>query len=518
MTVLSNDKKMDVNEEFAALSSNVSAVLAVAASVEGTLGPKGLDTMLVDRFGDVLVTNSGVTILERMDTSHPAARMLLQVAKAQHARVGDGTTTATVMASALLKEGMNQISRGVPVSRLLEGIRRATADAIEILTNENKIPVKGLSDPVLAHVALVAGRGDEAIAELVERGAEAIGEERLRDPSFRFSDRVTAREGAEDRLVKGMIIGKGRASAAMPKSVSPCVILTLDDTLSPEEVEGEALHTEAGFRKSMELRAEFFQNVEKLLSLGVNLILASGGIDPEAEEMLSHSGVMAVRRMGARELEEAASCSGARLLKRSGLRRDAAKLKECLGHAKRVEEEENDLIVISGGEGRPCAALLVGAGTRQVVDEKERKTKDAASSLQSAFRSGVVPGGGACELALARKLETRRGGYKAMTSYGLDCVLHGLRQPFLQMAANAGFNPLEKAEEIYNAQSGKEGAAISLDFETGECKDMIRERVYDPLIVKLHAIRSASEVGEAILRINRIIKMKENGASARGPA
>jgi chaperonin GroEL (HSP60 family) len=511
------EKNVEIDEAFRALASNISAVLAVASSVEGTLGPKGLDTMLVDRFGDMLVTNSGVTILERMEISHPAARMLLQVAKAQHEHIGDGTTTATVMASAILKEGLNQISRGVPVSRLLEGIRSACFMALEIMQKECSFFVKGVEDPLLLQVAFVAGRGDEKMARLIQNAALVLGEARLKSTEFRFSDIVVGKEGIEDTLVEGVVLSKRRVSSSMPRFVAPAKILILDDSLLPEEVEEEALRTEAGFKKSLEFRSQFLESLRKIFSLGVNAIFLSGGLDGEAEELAEHSGIMIVRRLTSSELELVRVCSGAKPLKRSALRRDAGWLAEHLGKANEIMEDEGSgMIFLKGGAGKPYATLLIGASTRHVSQEKERKAKDAASAFQAALRFGVVPGGGACELAVARRLEAQRSGFKAMTSYGLDCVLQGLRQPFLQMCINAGFNALEKAEEVLSAQIHKKKDSISIDFETGKLADMAQLGIWDPLEVKMHALRSACETAEAILRINRIIKMHDNGVVHHG--
>lgn len=517
MPVSSNENKAPlIDEEFAALSNNIAAVLAVSSSVERTLGPKGLDTMLVDRFGEILVTNSGVTILEKIDVSHPAAQMLVNVAKAQHKEVGDGTTTATIMAGAILQEGINQVSRGVPVSRLLEGIQQATQLAVEIFQQEIARTVTPQDDSILLEVACTAGRGDREAAKLLIQAAKMMGEEKLKEPSFKLADLIVAREGIQDALIQGVVLDKSRIDPLMSREIRSAKILLLEDDLQPEKIEEGALHSESGFRKSMELKSQFLENLQKVLSLGAAVILAQGGIHREALEILSHSGIFTVRRLTRRQLEEAARHTGAKPVKCSGLNRNPEAIESCLGYASRVREDEKmKLIFITGGKGKPHATLLIGAATKQVTDEKERKARDAASSLQAALQSGVVPGGGAAELAVVRQLELRRNQFKAMASYGLDCVLEGLRKPFLQMAANAGYNPLEKAEEIFNAQARQKKNSISLHFETGKPADMEEEKIYDPLAVKVHALLSASEVAQAILRINRIIKMRENGKEDR---
>ena len=173
------DNTQEVDERLAALITNSNAIRAVAAAVEGTIGPKGLDIMLVDRFGEVTITNDGVTILKQMDVNHPAAKILINIAKAQQEEVGDGTTTATLMAGAMVAEGVAQILRGVPVARVIEGIKIGINKAQEIL-NANVIPVNGIDDPNLKNVALIAGRENQDIAELVTDAAKLIGKKNLK--------------------------------------------------------------------------------------------------------------------------------------------------------------------------------------------------------------------------------------------------------------------------------------------------------------------------------------------------
>lgn len=187
----------EVDERLAALITNSNAIRAVSSAVEGTIGPKGLDIMLVDRFGEVTITNDGVTILRQMDVNHPAAKMLINIAKAQQEEVGDGTTTATIMAGTLVAEGVNQILKGVPVIRVIEGIKYGINKAQDILKSNIK-PVKDIKDPALKSVALIAGREHEDIAELVTQAAELIGEEKLKENIFKLKDTIIARARAEN--------------------------------------------------------------------------------------------------------------------------------------------------------------------------------------------------------------------------------------------------------------------------------------------------------------------------------
>lgn len=503
-------KSSEVDERLAALITNSSAIRAIAAAVEGTLGPKGLDTMLVDKFGEVVITNDGVTILTTMEANHPAAKMLINIAKAQQAEIGDGTTTATVMAGALISEGVEQVLKGVPVTRVIEGIRAGIYRTLELI-KEKAITVKGMDDPILMRVALVAGREHEDIARLVVEAAAMTGEEKLKEKSFRLSDTITSQEGAENEVFLGLIINKERLNKHMPKEISNAKILVIDDALEPEEIEDEALATEAGFARYQELQVQFRENVAKIVEMGVNVILVDRGVDGYAEEILTDAGIMVVQRISNKELRKAAEHTGARPIKRTGLRKEAQELKKYLGKAKKVYEDEKlEHVRIIGGKGKPMATVLVGAATEEVVGERERIAKDAASSVQAAVKGGVVPGGGSIELALAREIEKVRENVRGMAVYGVDCVIDALKKPFSQIVANAGFNPLEKIGDVTAAQVKERRDSLALDCDSGDVADMLEMGVFDPAMVKLHAVKAAGEIAEAILRIDTIIKKRED--------
>jgi chaperonin GroEL (HSP60 family) len=501
----------EVDEKLAALLTNSSAIQAIASAVEGTIGPKGLDTMLVDRFGDVTITNAGVTILDKMEVSHPAARMLINTARAQQEEIGDGTTTATIMAGSMVAEGVNQVVRGVPIARVIDGLRAGVQGALKVLEARAR-PIQTLDDPILRRIAYIAGRERGDIADLVVEAARLVGTDKLREESFKLSETIIAKEGAANEVFLGVIVDKERLNKQMPRQVEPARVLILDDALEPEKLEEEALSTDTGFARYLAIKQEFQQNVARIISLGVNLVLVDRGVDDLAEEMLADAGVMVLSRVSHRELRQAAEHTGARMVKRTALRKSPEELQKYLGHAARAYEDEKlDHLRILGGQGKPMATVLVGAATAEVVDERERITRDAASSVQAAVRGGYLPGGGASELWVSHELEALRGEMHGMSGYGVDCVREALRRPFSQIVQNAGFNPLEKLEQVQNAQvlSGKD--SLATDCDTGEVADMIELGVVDPAPVKRHALKAAGEVAEAILRINTIIKKRDEG-------
>lgn len=506
-------QRSEGEERLAALLSNANAVRAVAAAVEGTIGSKGLDTMLVGRLGETIVTNDGITILTRMDASHPAARMVVSMARAQEDAIGDGTTTATILAGALVEAGVDQVMKGVPVTRVMEGIRLGVRHALAAMRQQAR-PVTDLTEPVLRQVALVAGRDHEDIADLVIAAAGQWGLEKLKQPAFRLADCMLAEERAESEVFPGVLIQRGRLDREAPAELHHARVLVLDDALEPEELDQEALGTETGFRKFMELQSEFRANMEKLISLGVGLVVVDRSVEDGALEALTDAGAMVMHRVAMSEWRRVAEHTGARVVKRTALRKAPEELVRYLGRAERVYEDDRlQHVRILGGAGKAMATVLVGAATAEVVDERERIAKDAAASVQAAVNGGVVPGGGALELYASRMVDQYRATVKGMAAYGVQCVADALRRPLAQIVANAGFNPLEKVGDVVAAQSESGSSAVAVNCDTGDLTDMWALGVVDPLPVKLHALKAAGEIAEAILRIHTIMKMKEDEAT-----
>jgi len=505
----------DVDERLAALLTNANAVRAITAAVEGTIGPKGLDTMLVDRFGEVIITNDGVTILDKMDVNHPAAKMLINTAKAQQAEVGDGTTTTTIMAGNLVAEGVNQVMRGVPVARVIEGIKYGISKVLDGVRERSRT-ITEVNDPILRNIAMIAGREHEDIADLVVEAAKLIGVEKLNENNFKLSEIITAEAGANNEVFMGVIVDQERMSQEMPEEILGAKLLLVDDALEPEEIEDEALSTETGFKRYIDLQDEFKKNVQKIVELGVNTVMVDRGVHSAAEEILTDANIMVIERVSSKDLRRVADHTGARMIKRTGLKKEPDDIAKYLGNAERIfQDEKLEQVRVIGGSGKPMATILVGAATEEVVGERERIAKDAASSVQAAIKGGYVPGGGSIEIAMAREVGKHRENLKGMAAYGLDCVANALKQPLSQIVENAGFNPLEKVEEITTMQIAQNADSLGIDCDTGEVADMLERGVIDPVPVKLHAIKAAGEVAVAILRIDTIIKKKEEGTNAQ---
>lgn len=504
---LTNQKTED---KFETLLNNANAARVISQAVEGTLGPKGLDIMMVDRFGDVVITNDGVTILNLMEVNHPAARMIINAAKAQQSEVGDGTTTTTIMAGALVAEGCQQVLKGVPVTRVIEGINRGIDKAVELVENHSR----KLSEDdyeLLFNVASIAGRGHSDLARLIVDGAMAIGTDHLLDPDYRFADAVIAREFANNEVIKGVILNKEPVNKEMLTELIDVKILVIDDKLAPEELEQEAIRTETGFQYYLQAKERYQDNLLKIKDLGVNVVIVDRAIDDIAEEFFTQAGIIALHRVSSREIDRLCKYTGAKKVKRNSLNRSPDIIKSYLGFAQKIKVDEKlEHTIIYGGQADNWVTVMIGAATEEVVDERERMAKDAASALQAALRGGIVPGGGAIEIWVSNQLEDLAKDLDGMTSFGVNCVKEAILRPFACMIDNAGFNPLEKLGDVVAMQRKKDSSFIGVDCETGKLLNVVDHGIVDAAPVKIHAIKAAGEVAAAILRINTIIRMKSN--------
>lgn len=493
-----------------ALLINAEAVRSIASAVEGTLGPKGLDTMLVDDQGNVVVTNDGVTILERMSIQHPSARMVANIARAQQEEVGDGTTTATLLAAALVVEGAKQVSRGVPVAKVIVGIRKGVRFALERM-QEKAHPIWDLQDEWLQRIAYTAGGEQEDVTELVMEAAHMVGREKLLEKNFKLSDTIEAYPRVDSCIFAGLLINRNRMNYQMPVVRQKVRILTIGGELRPELVEGGVMpNSDAAFKKQEKYNEEFEKALHKLIDLNIDLVLVEGEVHQKAEEWLTDAEITVVEKVGANDLTRVAEHTGAKVIKSNSLRKSREHLEPMIGICEEIEDEEHlGFMRIIGGAGKTFATILVGASTEDVVGERERITKDAAAAVQAAIRGGFLAGGGAAELSLARDVEKYRDTVQGMEAFGVAAVAEALHRPMSQVVANAGFNPLEKVEEVKALQWKRQSASLGVDCDRGTVHDMVEMGVVDPLLVKYHALQAAGEVSTAILRIHTVVKMND---------
>ncbi len=491
------------------LLNNLSTVRSIADAVRGTFGPQGLDVMLIDDYGDYTVTNDGVKILSLIETNHPAAKILIDAAKRQEEEVGDGTTTVTILVDAILSEAVKQVEKGVPIPKLIEGLKlglQCAMDSVEKLSVE----LNDLTDSKLKAMACISGRGDKELVELVLQAAGQIGEEKLRQKDFKFASTIVVKSGAESKLVKGTVINKLRMNALMPKNLSIAKVLVIDDALVPEELPPEAVGTEQGFAHFQHAQQSFLIGIKKLIDAGVKLVLVDSNIHPYAEELFAEAGIMALQRVRNSELHRAAKLVGAKIVTRRILSLSLAEISASLGQVDFVSEDnELGLVVLEGGRGESTSTLIIGASTEAIASEQQRIATDVASALQASLSGGVVPGGGATELALIPFLEDLKHKESGVAHYGIDCLIEALKKPFSQICQNLGLNPLEKVAQVLGTQSSSCDFSLAINSETGEIASMAALGVYDPALVKRVALKTACEVAIQILKVNVIIKSRQ---------
>ena len=498
-------------ERYSTLLNNSNAVRAITSAVEGTLGPKGLDVMLVGSRGEVIITNDGVTILDRIDVSHPAASLLIQVARSQQRKVGDGTTSAIVLAGALVQEGVVQIMKGVPASKVVSGMQQGIEFAIQSLQRRTRM-IQGLHDPLLEKTAYVAGRERRDIVRLVMDAASKVGVERMKEPTFNLANCVIAIEKADNEVYEGLLLRQKPLHSRGNKVLKDVRILVLQDALEPEALDEEVLTTEAGFARYMDLREQFSRELLSLRELGVGVILLERGIHPDAEQFCIDHGILVIQRVSRIDINRVCEMTRAVPVRRTALHKNSEQLQLVLGYSPQVtydEELERVRMQSQANNQEPFVTVVVGASTAEVVGESARIAGDAASALQAAVSGGVLPGGGTTELAISYELERQRETITGMEAFGVAAVAAALRKPMSQILLNAGYNPLEKLEEARAAQLTEDCDSMGIDCDTGHVINYELEGIVDPALVKTHGLKAAGEVAMAVLRIHNVIKMRE---------
>lgn len=505
-----NDNGFDKTElRLSALKNNIDAINSVVSAVKGTLGPQGMDCMIVDDYGNAIITNDGVTILNEINTTHPAARLLINGVMGQEREVGDGTTTLTVLAGALLDEALKMVDMGVPIHKVIQGIKKGIEKSIEIIEAE-KIIITENNYHLLKEVAYISAREDKEISDMVFNAAQIIGNEVLSNDSFKFSDCIEAFEGTNNEVISGVVIDKKPLNYFEDGVLNDVKIMVLDDSLDVEENKKELLATEAGLNNYFENVEMIKEFAEKIVNMKVDLLICNRGINPMAMQILLDGNVTIADRVLNSQLIKVAKHCGCKILKKSALNKDVSVLNGSCGKADRVVYDlEKEQIAIQNGHGKPYATIIIAASTGEITREKERIAKDAAASLQFALKNGVVPGGGALEIYISCLLKKYREDINGMEKYGIDCVIEALKKPFYQMIENSGFNSLEIIEKIITATRLEDKKFLSIDFESGAIKEMPVEKIFDPTYVKTSALKKAGEIAQAILRINLILRGKQ---------
>jgi thermosome len=503
-----------------ALRSNIAAAKALAEVLKTSLGPRGLDKMLVDSFGDVTVTNDGATIVKEMEVQHPAAKLLVEVAKAQDAEVGDGTTSAVVLAGTLLAKAEELLDQDIHPSIIIEGYTKALKEALKIL-RESSISVNiedrdTLRKIVKTTIASKYVGGDIVADKLTEIAIDAaltVAEPRPGGTKeFRVDDvKIEKKKGGnvlDTQLVYGIVLDKEVVHPGMPRRVEKARIALLDAALEVEKPEITAkinITSPEMIKAFLDEEAKMLKEmVDKIAEVGANVVICQKGIDEVAQHFLAKRGIMAVRRVKRSDLEKLERATGGKIV--SSIR----DLKpEDLGYAELVEERKvgNDKMVFVEGCKNPRAVtILVRGASDMVLDEIERSIKDALNVLRNIMRvPRIVPGGGAAEIEVAIKLREFASKIGGKEQLAIEAFASALEEIPMILASSAGKDPLEVLMELRKMHAeGKKNAGI--DVITAEIvEDMSTRNVIEPLLVKEAMIKTAAEAALAILKIDDII-------------
>ncbi|MCK4550496.1 MAG: TCP-1/cpn60 chaperonin family protein [Candidatus Aenigmarchaeota archaeon] len=510
-----------------AQKQNIAAAKAIADTVKSTLGPKGMDKMLVDSLGDIVITNDGVTILEEMDVQHPAAKMLVEVAKTQNSEVGDGTTTAVIIAGSLLKEAETLIDQNIHPTVIARGYRLAKEKALEVV-NKIAAPVTINDKDTLNKIAMTAMTGKSAeaakdfLAKIAVDAVVSVAETNNGKVVIDLDNvKIEKKEGAstdETRLVKGIIVDKERVHTGMPAKVKDAKIALLDVALEVKETETDAqirITDPAQLQAFVEQEEKMLKNmVEKVVDSGTTVLFCQKGIDDMAQHFLAKKGIMAARRVKKSDMTALARATGANIVTSLN---DLEK--SDLGFAGLVEENKiggDEMIFVQECKSPKSVSMLVRGGTEHVVEEIYRAVEDAIGGVAAALEIGkVVAGGGAPEAEIAKELRKFADTVGGREQLAINAFANAMETIPRTLAENAGLDAIDMLVEMRSKHEAGH-ATTGINVFEGKITDMNALNVIEPLKIKTQAISSAAESAEMILRIDDVIAASKLSGGAGG--
>lgn len=511
-----------------ALHANIMAAKIVAETVKSALGPKGMDKMLVDSFGDVTITSDGRTILDEMDIQHPAAKMMVEVAKTQDSEVGDGTTTAVIIAGELLGKAEDLIEKNVHPTVIIDGYRKAAEKALETLEkiaisvkpNEKefleKVAVTSMASKLVAenkeYLADIAARAILHVSQKTETGYKA-------DVDDVMVEKKPGESITDTRLINGIVIDKEVVHPGMPKRIEKAKIALLDVALEIEKTEFDAkINIESPEQMDAFLKQEetmLKEMVEKIAKSGANVLICQKGIDDLAQHYLARKGILATRRAKKSDIEKLAKATGGKIVTNLN---DLSK--DDLGYAEVVEERkigDDKMTFIEGCKNPRSVAILIRGGTERIVDEAERSIHDALCVAKDVVEEPkVVAGGGAPELEMAKELKAYAETLPGREQLAVMSFAEALESIPITLAENAGLDPIDIISEL-RARHEKGEVWAGIEVHDGKVKDMKKVGVFEPLVVKKQIIKSAGEAATMILKIDDIIAAGKTRAPPMPP-
>jgi len=502
--------------------NNIMAARIIAEAIKSSLGPKGMDKMLVDSLGDVTITSDGHTILKEMDIQHPAAKMMVEVAKTQDDEVGDGTTTSVIVASELLGKAEELLDKNVHPTLIIDGYRKAAEKALETL-EKIAIQVTPKDRKLLKKVAMTSMASklvSENRAQLAEIAVSAIlhvaqkvGDEYRVDLDDIMIEKKTGESIIETKLIQGIVLDKEVVHPGMPKCVEKAKIALLDCPLEVEKTEFDAKinidspeQMEAFLKQEENMLREMVEKIEKT---GANVVICQKGIDDMVQHFLARKGILAVRRAKKSDMEKLAKATGGKVV--TNLEDFAAR---DLGYAELVEERkigDDKMTHIEGCKNPRSVAILIRGGIERIIDEAERSIHDALCVVRDVVQEPkIIAGGGAPELEISRALREYAESLPGKEQLAVQGFAEAIEIVPITLGENAGLDPIDIISEL-RAQHEKGEVWAGVDVFKGSVQDMEKIEVYEPLVVKKQIIKSATEAATMILKIDDIIsagKMK----------
>ena len=511
-----------------AQSNNIMAARAISDAVKSTLGPKGMDKMLVDSMGDVVITNDGATILKEIDVEHPAAKMIVEVAKAQDEECGDGTTTAVILTGELLRTAGDLLEQNIHPTVITRGFQMAAEKAVEVL-NKIAITIKPGDKNTLKDIAMTsmaskgASSAKEILADVVVESVTSIAE-KINGKTVVDLDniQVQKKQGGtinDTKIIKGIILDKERVHEGMPKTIKNAKIALLDAALEVKKTEVDA---KIEIRDPSQLQAFLDEEesmlkkmVEKVKNSGADVLICQKGIDDLAQHFISKAGIYAVRRAKKSDMEKLAKATGAKIV--ASL--DDLTAKD-LGYAGNVEEKkfgDDKMTFVTDCKNPKAVSILVRGGTEHVVDELERALHDALSVVKSALEDGkMTVGGGAAATAIAMALRDYAPTVGGREQMAIEAFANAMEVVPKTLSENAGLDPIDIMLELRREhKKGHKNAGV--DVLNGKVGDMLKNKVIEPLNVSLHEIQAASEAATMILRIDDVIASRGGGGPSMPP-
>ena len=507
-----------------AQSNNIAAAKAVADSVRSTLGPKGMDKMLVDSMGDVVITNDGATILKEMDIEHPAAKMIIEIAKTQEQHCYDGTTSAVVIAGELLKRSEDLVEQNVHPTVICEGFRLASDKASELI-EAHSIEVDQDMLEEVAKTALTgksAGAVKEFLADISVRAVLAVAQEVDGETVVDLDDiKVQKRQGGsikDSSLVDGIILDKERVHSGMPRSVSGAKVALINSAIEVKKTEVDAkiqITDPNMLSQFLDEEEQYLRSlVDKIQNSGASVVICQKGIDDVAQHYMSKAGLFAIRRAKKSDMEALSKATGGRIVTNiDDLSSDD------LGSASKVEERkigESDMVFVTGCPDAKSVSVLLRGGTEHVVDEIRRAFDDAVGVVAVAHEDGVVlTGGGSVTAAISRELRSYAEGIGGREQMAIEAFSGALEVIPRTLAENAGLDPVNTIIDLRKSHS--EGKSyFGVNVYEGGVADMNEGRVFEPSRVVEQAIQSASETAVMILRIDDVISSRASPPMPEG--